>query len=75
MATDVKGEQVAISIPVAAHVVLDRVNKALAPDRQRIFRDGDRYVWIDFRAAKAIDLEEYARRHGHMDHTEKFVDT
>ena len=47
--TDVHGKQVLISIPVTREAVVDRVNKVLAGDRQRVFRDGERYVLVSQR--------------------------
>lgn len=70
--TDVCGRPTTNSVPVARRMVLERVNKSLAADRQQIMFDGDRVVWVDLRAAREIDLEEYARRHGLMERFETF---
>ena len=66
-------EECRCAVPVMRGDVIERVNKALKEDRQRLFIDGDRVVWLDLRAAKEIDLEDYARRHGHMDPAEKLI--
>ena len=70
---DENGGEQSIAIPVTRHAVIERINKALASDRQQLFLDGNRVVWIDLRSAQEIDLEEYARRHGHMEQSEKML--
>ena len=72
---DDNGIETPVAVPVMRQDVIDRINKVISKDRQRLFVDGDRVVWIDLRAAKEIDVEEYARRHGHMDPTEKMLGT
>ena len=52
---DENGTETPIAIPVMRNEVIERINKGLANDRQRLFLDGDRVVWIDLRNAQEID--------------------